>query len=87
MTDIDKFRAERARIFAALDDMAGQAIALAAVESEFLAFGGCRLRVRRARGQGGCNQQRQKQGWFGGKWSDQRRFPGVMAMISAEYRG
>ena len=52
-----------------------------------LAFGGGRLRMGGARGQVSGDQQRQKQSWLGGKRSNQRRFPGVMAMISAEYRG
>ena len=83
---VDKFRADRAGQVAALDGMAGQAIALAAIEGELLAVGRGRLRMSSARRQSGADQQRQKQGWYGGKRSDQRRFPGVITMISAEYR-
>ena len=55
----DQFRPEGAGIFAALDHMAGQAIALAAVEGEFLPVGSGGLGMGRA-GEGEAGQQRQK---------------------------
>ncbi len=68
-----QFGADRAGQFAALDDMAGQAIALAAVESELLALsGGLGLR---GHSHGGARQQRQDEGWLG-ESGDQGRFPG-----------
>ena len=77
-----KFGSKRSRIFTTLDDMAGQAIALAAVKGEPPAFSDRRLRLGGTREQGRNGKRRQKQGGLGEK-GDQRHFPDVVAMISA----
>jgi hypothetical protein len=66
--------------------MAGQAIALAAVEGQFLTLGNGRLRLNRAC-ESGADQQRQDEGWLCGASGDQVRFPDVLSVIPAEYRG
>jgi len=44
------------------------------------------VRMGGTRGQGGADQQRQKQGWLLGEGSDQGRFPDFMSTISSDYR-
>src|SRR3954463_9923370 len=60
--EVLQFRPDRSRQVATPDDMAGQAIALAAVESEFLAVGHNGLRPRRAGEAGGNDQQDEQNG-------------------------
>jgi len=72
--DVDEFRADRAGQVATLDDMAGQAIALAAVERNFLPLGGGRLCVRWSR-KSRADQQRQNESGLDGESGNQRRFP------------
>src|ERR1700704_397961 len=78
--DVGQFRTNGAGILAALDGMAGQAVALAAIEGELLALGSSRLGVGRTR-EGSTGQQRQNRRGFPQEGSNQRRFPGVMSMI------
>jgi len=84
--DVGQFRTDGAGILAALDDMAGQAIALAAIEGELLPLGNSRLGAGRTR-EGSAGQQRQNGRGFPQEGGDQGRFPDVMSMIPMEYSG
>jgi len=77
--DILQRRPDRPRKIAALDLVAGQAIALAAIESQLLTLGGRRLRAGRSHGRGGadqqCQHQRLQQHGTRRRIVGQRRFP------------
>jgi hypothetical protein len=73
-------------VFATLDDMAGQAIALfAAVEGELLPFAGGGLGMGRNR-RGKAGQQRQHRRGFL-KERAIKAFPGRSSMVALEYGG
>jgi hypothetical protein len=77
--DILQRRPDGARKIAALDLVAGQAIALAAIESQLLALGDRGLRADRSDGRGGadqlCQYERLQQHGSRRRRVGQRRFP------------
>jgi hypothetical protein len=89
--DVGQRRADGAGQVAALDRMAGQAIALAAIESQLLPLGGRGLRADGSDERGGADQQRQherlQQDGTRRRMVGQRRFPQVYVELSVENIG